>query len=114
MLHENVDIITRDFNLRDTEAQKELAACAAQWLDAWDACGASEDTRYTWDAKRNTQIPRSFWNVPRFRFDRTYINPTRGLQPASFLLIGTDKDSGTFPSDHFGILSTVSLPEVGT
>ena len=72
-------------------------------------CGQDLQHKYTWDAARNSRIPRTFWSTPRFRFDRMYVRKDDAIDIQSFILLGATKVQGTYPSDHFALLTTLLL-----
>lgn len=96
-----------DLNLRDTEVIRDDIPEDA--VDVWEACGRQQEHQYTWDATVNDNLfdyestPQQ--PLPRFRFDRIYLNPDDGaLQPKCFELVGKDRlPCGQFPSDHWGV-----------
>jgi len=122
-------IFAGDTNLRQDEAtQPKYAKQAGQsglarfnaafrpkhapaLVDAFEACGAPEAEKYTWDCARNDNL-QGFDGPykPRMRFDRCWSTPLKGCVavPGSFRLVGTSKfqippSTSLFPSDHFGV-----------
>ena len=85
--------------------------------DVWEMCGSQETTRYTRDTvvndngqagKISSESDRR--KDPRRRIDIFYFCDDGGnLEPRSFELLGTQRLScGSFPSDHFGIMTVLS------
>ncbi|CAG0904768.1 unnamed protein product [Cyprideis torosa] len=83
-------------------------------VDVWEATGASDVFRYTWDSMRNSNIGM---RGPRLRFDRMYLksnsNASPLLQPLMFGLVGIVKvrETQSFPSDHWGIRALFQVNE---
>ena len=100
----NALIIAGDFNIRDEEMCEGTDALKAHWRDAWMACGEDLQHKFTWDAVRNSRIASTFFSRPRFRFDRMYVRRDAAIDIQSFILLGTTKVQGTYPSDQFALL----------
>ena len=100
---EHVDVIIGDLNCRDGEVEAVLRDCRYAWLDAWEACGAPADHRYTWDSVLNSLVPSSFFKRPRFRFDRCYVRADSIFASTSIELAACDKLDVGFASDHFAL-----------
>lgn len=133
-------ILGGDLNIRDPEMEAaRKAAVAKEPLsgvvhDAWMACGSPAKCEFTWDTAENTNPGVLFKS--RCRFDRVLFAspapaaraagapepPTKRRRPAepgtahwrpgAFELVGRTKIEGLgrFPSDHWGLRVTWSLP----
>ena len=106
VLAEDAHILAGDFNIRDSEVRQDMSV--QNWRDSWVVSGQDAEHRYTWDAHRNTRVPRSPFSRPRFRFDRMYVRNNDVIQISRFNLL-TNKVGDTHPSDHFALLASVSL-----
>jgi tyrosyl-DNA phosphodiesterase 2 len=105
-------IMAGDLNIRDSEVTK-VGGLPPKVDDVWQLLGSKKELQYTWDCSRNTnlQMPGKF--KPKMRFDRVLVresNPNN-VKVKTFNLIGIEKVPGTqsFPSDHWGILTTFKL-----
>ena len=84
--------------------------------DLWAEMGASEESAYTWDMQRNTNLNFSRYGfLPRCRFDRLYFRPATSLtinfKPISFKLEGLEMipSINRFCSDHWAIQAEFEL-----
>ncbi|XP_071942489.1 tyrosyl-DNA phosphodiesterase 2-like [Antedon mediterranea] len=95
-----------DTNLRDSEV-KSIGGLPGGIVDLWEMFGSPEESRYTWDVKRNNNLDWQFASKPRIRFDRLFLKQAKQQQVhlQTFKLIGDQWISTVerFPSDHFGI-----------
>ena len=102
-----ISIFGGDLNLR--EAEVRMDDLPEDGVDVWEACGKPRDHQFTWDLTENDNLEQTLPSrqpLPRFRFDRVYLNPDDGaLQPKSFELVGKERlpGCGRFPSDHWGL-----------
>lgn len=101
-------ILAGDYNMRQAE-DSTVERLGGGLTDAWKACGADRDKKFTWDSHNNT-----FHGLDAFkftaRFDRVYLRG--GLCVDSFNLIGNvpvGGREGHYLSDHYGILVNVLL-----
>lgn len=95
-------VFAGDTNLRDSELKK---IDTTDVVDAWEAMGRPSDSAYTWDLKRNVNLPVRGDRPPRFRFDRVWC---KGCTPSALRLTGETVTNGVMPSDHFGIRVSLS------
>ncbi|XP_003382697.1 PREDICTED: tyrosyl-DNA phosphodiesterase 2-like [Amphimedon queenslandica] len=104
-----------DLNLRDEEV-KSMGGLLPKMVDMWEACGSSEEDKYTWDIQANDNIDWKYANKPRCRFDRLYLCPADGpfVKALSFELVGKERlpQIGRFPSDHWGMWSVFQVSEI--
>lgn len=95
-----------DLNLRDPEVR--AVGTPVDVVDAWEACGSHDDSRYTWDMSENDNLDWEFEHKPKCRFDRLFVRPGQGddrFIPSKFSLIGKLRlTCGLFPSDHWGMV----------
>ncbi|CAG0894152.1 unnamed protein product, partial [Cyprideis torosa] len=107
---ETTCIFAGDLNLRDSE----VTSLPIDFVDVWEATGASDVFKYTWDSMRNTNIG---FRGPKLRFDRMYLKSNNDspplLQPLEFGLVGIRVLRGKqyFPSDHWGIRALFQVNE---
>lgn len=105
-----------DCNVRDEEARavyQELGSSVEAIDDAWSFCGSPPEERWTWDTSKNDFFGK--YGKHKFRFDRVFfVRGQNRLRPVSFVLIGKDRVPGikSFPSDHWGVLTTWSHDDV--
>jgi len=77
------------------------------WLDLYQACQPHKSLEYTYDYKKNDNVRLK----KRSRLDRIYYKTCKLNEvwnPISFGFLGQEPGAdGTYPSDHFGIVSTM-------
>ena len=106
------------------EGVTELVRLPSGWRDAWESCGAGDG--FTFDAERNRMVQRlDGWarvNAARLRYDRFWTRLKRykcehielvGTEPIVDGEISDGDDEAWWPSDHFGVLLTLSLVSSG-
>ncbi|KAL3663568.1 hypothetical protein V7S43_011455 [Phytophthora oleae] len=99
----------------DEELDLATLGLPGGWKDLWlSVPGNTDENGYTFDGTRNTLVTsRSF----RSRLDRMYLYSApsdEGAQLAldEIVIVGQQKIAeGLWPSDHFGLLSTFTIPE---
>lgn len=109
-------IFAGDLNIRETEVTKVSQRPSITLTDAWEICGSSKSTKYTWETVKNANV-RSGEPLAqgkrgsKFRFDRMWFSENKGMLPVAFQLVGelTIPKSRMYPSDHYGILCTFNL-----
>jgi tyrosyl-DNA phosphodiesterase 2 len=96
--------------MRDAEVTA-IGGLPKGFSDLWEATGARNEAKFTWDLTRNTNLT---WNQkfkPRCRFDRMFFRENRNsnqeltLMPVYFELEGLEKlkTCNRFCSDHWAI-----------
>ena len=96
-----------DTNLRDKEVSA-VGGLPSGVLDAWESCGSSLTTKYTWDMAENDNMQKAYERPPKLRFDRIFVRPAKeakSIKPISFTLVGKERltQSKRFASDHWGV-----------
>jgi tyrosyl-DNA phosphodiesterase 2 len=108
-------VLAGDLNMRDAELAA-VGGLPARATDVWEACGARQEARYTWDMQRNDNLQANFGKFrPRCRFDRIYLRDSEpgSVAASEFGLVGLQRITGTqaFPSDHWGLRARLSLTQ---
>lgn len=115
-LFHRVCLLGGDLNLRDEEVKE--VGLPPSMVDVWEACGSSEEHRYTWDLTTNKNKKPFGRSLPRLRFDRFYLSPGDGqfVRPSHFELIGKELIQGInrHPSDHYGMWCEFDVSELIT
>jgi len=127
-------VLMGDLNWDDNKQDDPLRLVGSGWVDAWQSAGAREVDKYSYDGRRNKMLSNSF----RTRLDRCLVYTNSRLSsttaddplavPAisAMSLVGTRqvnsetmqkqfrngnvKTVPLFPSDHFGLSTTLSWP----
>jgi hypothetical protein len=110
-----------DTDWADDENGNPLSLAGSGWVDAWEAAGSPSGARYTYDGRENPMLASRFQS----RLDRVLIWTPSALERCDVALIGkkklgaltvgkTTRNGMTrtlplMPSDHFGLLATVSF-----
>lgn len=81
--------------------------------DAWVMAGCDDDEKFTWDTMKNDNLQMDTARFkPRSRYDRVFLFGPSDSFPSvtSFRLLGKQRlASGTFISDHYGVLVDVEV-----
>jgi tyrosyl-DNA phosphodiesterase 2 len=101
-------LLLGDFN--STPNCPEAASISPNFSDVWSTLKADEPG-FTMDTSLNTMAGGRSHSETRIRIDRVLCSGT--LVPTDIRLLGTEEiESGLFPSDHFGLLSTFDIGSV--
>lgn len=85
----------------------------AKFLDAWISAGESQDNKYTWDMRKNTNLDFEGQDFKPFaRYDRAFYQTIEDIHAKvdRFKLVGKESFMpGKFVSDHWGMLFEMSI-----
>ena len=103
----NGTLVAGDFNFGDGAPESALLR---PLVDAWRVVEPSAPG-HTWDHRNPLARKNSFPMEPSRRLDRIMLTESEPKVSACRIVLDAPTASGTWPSDHFGVLATLSFLE---
>ena len=91
-------ILCGDFTIRDLRDDEQFLEIPLK--DAWRALGCPSQIKYSYDYKRNRNVPDQRQERP----DRILYRLPQNPNPKSMKLIGVETSKSLAPSEHFGVI----------